>query len=808
MKTNQKPVVAGRFYPADSSQLRSEVKVYFENAASPVADEVMAVISPHAGYVFSGQIAADAINQIDRTKNYKAVFVIASSHTMHFAGASVYTAGNYETPLGEIEVNMSIANSLVENHEVFSFIAQVHATEHSLEVQLPLLQCHLNNNFTLVPIIIGTQDIDEIRQIANALEPYFTNDYAFVFSTDLSHYPSYSDAKKTDAATIEAICKGKSEDFLDAIAHHNKTKIRNLATGICGWSSVLSLLFIAENKDTQFHAISYTNSGDSPYGDTLRVVGYCAIAVEQVKADFSLSSNDKQELLIIARKTLESKIGGATGFRLPSDGISESLMAQCGVFVSLHKHGELRGCIGRFSADMPLYKLVSEMAIASALNDYRFSPVKASELNDIEIEISVLTPMQKISDTSEIVLGKHGIYIKSGNCAGTFLPQVAEQTGWSLEEFLGHCSRDKAGLGWEGWKKADVYVYEAIVFDESMLNQSSYSENKTLFYEKMPDKKVKCTLCPHYCVLAEGQTGLCQARINKGGEMKSLSYGKIAAIHIDPVEKKPLYHFMPGSQTLSVGTAGCNLHCKNCQNHHISQVSPETVEYVSASPEQIVQKAIESGCKSISYTYNEPTVFYEFMLETAMLAKENGLKNIIVSNGYITQEALHKLIPYIDAANIDLKCFNDSTYRQLTTASLEPVLRTLLALKTANVWLEITWLIIPGWTDNVKEIAEMCRWLMKNDFENTPLHFSRFFPAYKMNDVPSTEVAIVKKAVETAEKEGIRFVYAGNVHNEEVLTRCPECNATILSRKAYNTLITEKFAGNCPKCGAIIQGVW
>ncbi len=443
-------------------------------------------------------------------------------------------------------------------------------------------------------------------------------------------------------------------------------------------------------------------------------------------------------------------------------------------------------------------------AIASAFSDYRFPPLTKEELDLVDIEISVLTPLRKINSINEIELGKHGIYIKKGNKAGTFLPQVAKETKWSLDEFLGYCARDKVGIGWEGWKEADIYIYEAIIFSEK--DYGLYPKKKTKYYTKLENNKVRCDLCPNYCILAEGKTGSCRARKNINGELESLTYGKIVAVNNDPVEKKPLYHFLPGTMTFSIGTAGCNFHCKNCQNYTISQVSPEEIDYKALTPEEVVALTKKYKSNSISYTYNEPVVFYEFMLETAKLARKEGLKNIMVTNGYINKEPLKELIPYIDAANVDLKCFDEKIYRELTEGTLQPVLETILLLKKHNVWIEITNLVIPNYTDDLKMISAMCDWMVKNKLQDVPLHFSRFFPAYKLSDIKPTPIETLQKAAEIAKSKGIKYVYIGNVASESN-TYCPSCSEKLITRKAFNVTNTE-FNGICTKCNSKISGVW
>lgn len=799
---NRKPAVAGKFYSGTKEMLTNDMIHLFAPAKERKSDAI-AVISPHAGYIFSGEVAASAISQINPDKAYKNIFIIASSHTTYFEGASIYNIGNYETPLGEVKVNTELCNELITNNSVFSYIPEAHKSEHSIEVQLPFLQFHLNNDFQIVPIILGSDGATTAKEIASILKPYFTEENIFVVSTDFSHYPTYEDALKADKLTADAICSGKPDSLINVV--NQKQKISNLATYCCAWSAVLTLMYMAED-DIDYNQIQYKNSGDSQYGDNDRVVGYWAISLtHKNQSTYTLSDEEKITLLKLARLTVETKVAENKKPDISDLTFTDNLNEHCGAFVTLHKNSNLRGCIGRFEPDIPLYQVVVEMAVAAAINDYRFSPVKKDELDEIDIEISVLTPMVKIDSVQQIVLGKHGIYISKGSRGGTFLPQVATETGWTLEEFLGHCSRDKAGIGYDGWKDADIYIYEAIIFSEKEFGLSP--KKKTKYYEKLDNNKVKCTLCPHACVLGEEQTGLCNARKNSNGELVSLTYGKPVAIHIDPVEKKPLYHFLPGSTTLSFGTAGCNLHCKNCQNSSISQGNPEKIEYIEATPEQIVKTAITNNCKSISYTYTEPTVFYEYMLETAKLSHEAGLKNIIVSNGYINQEPLLELIPYIDAANIDLKCFNDSIYKNITTGSLQPVLNTLVTLKNNGVWLEITNLVIPEHTDNMEMISEMCDWLIENGFSDIPLHFSRFYPSFKMMDVSPTPEETLQEAYNIAKEKGLKYVYLGNIQTDKTNTICPNCGETLLKRSGFSTT-TGNFDGTCPKCGQKINGIW
>lgn len=804
---NRKPVVAGTFYPANKEKLIKDLDSFFSDALPMAQNSVRAIVVPHAGYVFSGSVAADAYNQIDKNKVYKRIFIIASSHSVSFNGASIYAIGNYETPMGEVKVDTVLCNQLITSSDVFSFNASAHKKEHSLEVQLPFLQYYMENDFLLVPIIIGSNDIETPKLIAQALKPYFTDDNLFIISSDFSHYPSDSVAKKVDEETADAIVSANPNVFIDILSKHKQEYISGLVTDICGWSSVLTLLYLTKEANLDYKKISYRNSGDSKFGEPMRVVGYWAIGVYENNNAMHFHINDtaKKQMLDIARSTLVNRFNKSLDTQSDTTSFEPILFDTLGVFVTLHKNGKLRGCIGRFQPTEPLFQLIKKMALASAFQDTRFNPLTVEELKDIEIEISVLTPMKLISDTSEIVLGQHGIYIKKDWSCGTFLPQVANETGWSLDEFLGHCSRDKAGIGWNGWKDAEVYIYEAIVFSETD-TMFSETNNEAMYYKIIDTCTVQCMLCPNNCVLKNGQSGTCLARKAENGKLVTLSYGKLVATHVDPIEKKPLYHFFPGSKTLSVGTGGCNLHCKNCQNHHISQNSPEVLDYVEITPEQLVNQAIEMGCKIISYTYNEPTVYYEFVLKTAQLAHENGLLNVIVSNGYINKEPLGELLPYIDAANIDLKCFSESIYYEMSSAHLQPVLETLLTIIESGVWLEITNLIIPQWTNDMHMIENMCIWLVENGFEEVPLHFSRFFPAYKMKDVSITELDDLKQAKQIALNSGIKYVYLGNVKTDSIVTKCSSCNNILITRDGYEIDSPNSFKGMCPKCGKKLPG--
>lgn len=470
---DRQPAVAGQFYPADSATLRSDLSKLFASAVPKQTGDVLALISPHAGYVFSGEVAATSFNQLDPDKKYDNIFILASSHKMSFEGASIYNKGDYVTPLGKVKVNIDLANQLLKDYPVFNSRTEPHMGEHSIEVELPFLQYKLKTDFQIVPIILGTQSPSTSKKIAEALKPFLNEKNLFVISSDFSHYPSYQDASRVDKITADAITTNSPEKLLKTLEDNDGKGINNLVTSLCGWTSVLTLLYMTEGrKDMTYKEIEYQNSGDSKlYGDSDRVVGYNSIIVEKSSTpgnekDFSLEKKDKEKLLEIARHTMEEYVSEGIIPKIDEKTLSPILLQPFGAFVTLNEHGDLRGCIGRFDAVDPLYKVIQQMAIAASTQDSRFPEVISSEFDDIDIEISVLTPMRRINSIDDFQLGKQGIYMKKGYSSGTFLPQVAKETGWSKEEFFGHCARDKAHIGWDGWKDAELYVYEAYVFGE------------------------------------------------------------------------------------------------------------------------------------------------------------------------------------------------------------------------------------------------------------------------------------------------------------------------------------------------------
>ncbi|PIN86336.1 AmmeMemoRadiSam system radical SAM enzyme [Candidatus Woesearchaeota archaeon CG10_big_fil_rev_8_21_14_0_10_44_13] len=331
------------------------------------------------------------------------------------------------------------------------------------------------------------------------------------------------------------------------------------------------------------------------------------------------------------------------------------------------------------------------------------------------------------------------------------------------------------------------------------------------YKEKESGKKdiVQCRLCPHNCVIAEGKRGICRVRENREGKLYAMSYGKAVSLNVDPIEKKPLFHFMPGTESLSFGTAGCNMRCGHCQNWEISQAKPEDFPTPETRPADIIKRAKQKGCKSISYTYTEPTIFYEYVYDTAMLARDEGIKNIMVSNGYIEKKPLLELYPLIEAANIDLKGFNEEFYAKQCGAKLKPVLEALKMIKKTGTWLEITNLIIPTKNDDMEEIREMCDWIAGNLGKDVPLHFSRFFPMYKNLDLPPTPVETIVKAKDVAVRAGLHYVYIGNVVTEkDENTYCPKCKKLLVGRSGFGVVSNNIRDGKCIYCREKIAGVW
>ena len=334
--------------------------------------------------------------------------------------------------------------------------------------------------------------------------------------------------------------------------------------------------------------------------------------------------------------------------------------------------------------------------------------------------------------------------------------------------------------------------------------------HEAMFYDREEDNRVRCRLCRHHCLIGDGGYGICRVRRNLGGVLQSLCYGQLVAANADPVEKKPLFHYRPGTFTFSIATPGCNFRCRHCQNYSIAQVEPADLPTgPERSPAEVVAAARRQRCDSLSYTYAEPTIFYEFAMATARLAKEAGLGNIFVTNGYIEDEPLAAIAPYLDAANIDLKGFTEKHYREVCGATLAGVLATIRSYRRHGIWLEITTLVIPGLNDSDEELARIAGFIRDETGAETPWHVSRFYPTYRLTDRPATPAATVERAREIGLAAGLKHVYTGNLPaggGED--TACLGCGATVVARSGYTVRSNRLQDGRCPDCGGAVAGCW
>ena len=333
---------------------------------------------------------------------------------------------------------------------------------------------------------------------------------------------------------------------------------------------------------------------------------------------------------------------------------------------------------------------------------------------------------------------------------------------------------------------------------------------EAMLYKTLGEKKVHCFLCSHHCKIGESEFGFCGVRRNQEGKLYTYAYGKLIAAHIDPIEKKPLYHFLPGSRAFSVATAGCNFHCGFCQNWQISQIEageePLTGS-LAASPEEIAQKAEGAGCESIAYTYTEPTIFFEYAYDTARSAKERGLANVFVTNGFMTAESLKMIQPYLDACNVDLKSFRNDFYKESCKGRLKPVLDSIRLMRELDIWVEVTTLVIPDRNDSDEELRDIARFIAGVD-PSTPWHISRFHPDYQFTDLRATPVQTLRKAHDIGKEEGLQFIYIGNVPGEESDTLCPHCAEKLIRRGAMSVRENKLKGSQCPSCGGKVAGVF
>ncbi len=339
--------------------------------------------------------------------------------------------------------------------------------------------------------------------------------------------------------------------------------------------------------------------------------------------------------------------------------------------------------------------------------------------------------------------------------------------------------------------------------------KAELSRVEARYYKKLEDREVECMLCPRFCRLGDKERGYCGVRENDGGIYRTLVYGKACSVNVDPIEKKPFFHVLPGANALSIATAGCNVNCKFCQNWEISQVRAEQVEAVDFPPDAVVRRAESAGCPAIAYTYTEPVVYFEYMVDTAAAARRRKIRSLVVTAGHINPEPLAELLGVVDAIKIDLKAFDARFYETYVRGDLKPVLNAVKSVAKSGIWLEIVYLVIPTLNDDPEKIRAMSRWLRDEAGPDVPLHFSRFHPMYLVKDLPSTPLQTLERLHDVARAEGLRYVYVGNVpgHRAES-TYCPGCGRTVVERFGYEIRRIDLKKGACAKCGRIIPGVW
>jgi MEMO1 family protein len=456
----RKPVYAGSFYPADKGMLEKKIDSFLKEAESKcekINAPLMGIMVPHAGYEYSGQVAAYAYSQL-KGRSYKTVIIIGSSHRMPFRGISISPSGTWATPLGKVEIDQKAAQTLMEQCKAIKIFSPAFEQEHSLEVQLPFLQKTLKS-FRIVPILIGSIDTDDYRTLSDALmkiQRQNQNETLIVVSSDMSHYHTYNKANQMDEPALKEIEALNTDRLLDGL--------NNGGYELCGAQGVIALLMASKTLNAEAKTLHYANSGDVT-GDKDRVVGYGTVAFYYPVVSHALNKKEQKILLMIARKTMDEYI---TKGNIPEFQIKEGkLLEKRGAFVTLTKKGELRGCIGYIMAVEQLYKAVSGMAIAASSRDPRFQRVSSNELRDVHIEISVLSPLKLINSPDEVETGKHGLYISKGNYSGLLLPQVAVEQGWNREEFLKQTCR-KAGLPTNAWKEkgTNIHTFTAQIFSE------------------------------------------------------------------------------------------------------------------------------------------------------------------------------------------------------------------------------------------------------------------------------------------------------------------------------------------------------
>jgi len=475
----RQPAVAGQFYSSDKEELTEVINRFLEQVELPrTTGLIRALVVPHAGYVFSGPVAAYGFKAIQGQK-VKTVILIGPSHHQYLNGAIIDGNDVWQTPLGQVDVDTDLRDILVKESSLFKIDSLPHQPEHCLEVEMPFLQ-NVLEDFKILPVLVGQLTDDDLEKISQTLAGHIDDKTLLVASSDMSHYPTYEQANYADKKVIEAVLTGQVSKLREIIDQLTGENIANLDTCLCGREAVEILMTIVQGKEAaEIKLLKYANSGDVSVGDKSQVVGYSSISFSwsgesKPSSEITLNQGQKDKLLEIAKTSVEKYILES---QIPQFEINDSLLNEpLGAFVTLKRDGQLKGCLGRFSSEgesasggesnIPLYQVISQMAAAAATQDARFKPIQASELNDLEYEISVLSPLKKIDDWHQIELGKHGVQIRQGLRSGVFLPQVATENNWDLDTFMGQLCSQKAGLTWDCWKSSqvDIYIFTAQVF--------------------------------------------------------------------------------------------------------------------------------------------------------------------------------------------------------------------------------------------------------------------------------------------------------------------------------------------------------
>ena len=536
------------------------------------------------------------------------------------------------------------------------------------------------------------------------------------------------------------------------------------------------------------------------------------------KRAVAIPERDGPSLARLARKAIVEALGGPACERIDTPGFDEPRAS----FVTLTLDGKLRGCVGSLVPPASQAEGILRHARAAAFEDARFEPLRREELPRLAVEVSLLSPLQPLACSGEEDLlrrlrpGVDGLVLDLDGQRAVFLPQV-----WAeLPEPRAFVAALKRKAGWPitFWSpriRAWTFTVEAWR-DEAPAAPGQGPEGAGFLqparhWQRLPDGRLRCQVCPHHCALREGQRGRCVVRQRIGNRMMLTAYGRTSGFCVDPIEKKPLHHFLPGSSVLSFGALGCNLSCRFCQNWHLSRSRDLGLLRDRATPEAIAEGARRQGCRSVAFTYNEPATILEFVSDVAEACHARGIATVAVTAGYLEDAARRDFFTHLDAANVDLKAFSDDFYRRVVGGSLEPVLDTLRYLvHETKVWTEITALLIPGLNDSEGEIRRLSEWIASDLGEDVPLHFSAFHPDHRMLEVPPTPGATLTRARELAREAGLNYVYTGNVRDREGgTTRCPGCGRAVIQRDGYRLLdLNLQEDGTCGHCGRPVPGVF